>query len=285
MTTTTSATSRPTCTPNKSTTTITCRATGPLMGLIDRLIKANDKPKAEILLEIQILEVDRIRMKQLGLDLTQYALGFTFSPEVAPPNTPGSFPPVSPPPFNLNTISGGIGPNDYYVTVPTALVRAMESDNKTRTLAKPSVRGAEGVDITMNLGDQIPMLNSTIPSVTTGLGTTAPVTNHLPSDRRQPQRQAQVTFDDEIILDLTVDNSGVGAEMNVGGTIVAVVHRPHGAREAPAARRRNRTCSPACCVRTRRRPTPVSRASCVFRSSGTCSATSRKRIRATSSSS
>ncbi len=83
-------------------------------------------------------------MKQLGLDLTQYGFGLTFSPEVAPPNTAGTFPPVTPPPFNLNTITGGFSANDFYVTVPTAMVRLLESDNQTRTLAKPSVRGAEG---------------------------------------------------------------------------------------------------------------------------------------------
>lgn len=218
MTTTTSATARPVCSPAKSTSAITCRATGPLMGLIERLIKANDKPKAEVLIEIEVLEVDRTRVRQLGLDLNQYALGFTFSPEVAPPNSSGAFPPAVPPPFNLNTISGGVGRNDFYMTVPTAIVRLLESDNRTRTLAKPSVRGAEGQDITMNLGDQIPVLNSTIPSVTTGLGTTAPVTNftYRPIGVNLTVK-AQVTFDDEIILDLTVDNSGVGATINVGG--------------------------------------------------------------------
>ena len=214
------AASRPICAPAKGTTALTCRATGPIMSLIERLIRANDKPKAEVLIEVEILEVDRTRVKQLGLDLSQYAFGLTFSPEVAPPNTgstPGAYP-AQPPPFNLNTISGGISTNDFYVTVPTALVRLLESDNHTRTLAKPSVRGAEGADITMNLGDQIPVLNSTIPSVTTGLGTTAPVTNvtYKPVGVNLTIKP-RVTFDDEIILALTVDNSGVGANVNVGG--------------------------------------------------------------------
>jgi general secretion pathway protein D len=214
-------TNRPVCAPSKSTSAITCRATGPVMGVIEKIIHANDKPKAEVLIDIEILEVDRTRVKQLGLDLTQYAFGLTFSPEVAPPNTSGTIPGANPPPFNLNTISGGVSANDVYVTVPTAMVRLLESDNRTRTLAKPSVRGAEGAPITMNLGDQIPVLNSTIPSVTTGLGTTAPVVNYTYKPVGVNLTVTpRVTFDDEIILDLIVDNSGVGATINVGGTNV-----------------------------------------------------------------
>ena len=40
---------------------------------------------------MQILEVNRNRTKQLGLNLSNYALGLMFSPEVAPPNTGGDF--------------------------------------------------------------------------------------------------------------------------------------------------------------------------------------------------
>ena len=59
------------------------------------------------------------------MNLSNYALGLTFSPEVAPPNTGGE-PGVAarvPPPFNLNTISQGISTADFYLTVPTALVQ------------------------------------------------------------------------------------------------------------------------------------------------------------------
>ena len=212
---------RPICAQAKSTTAITCRATAPMISLIDRLVKSNDKPKAEVLIEVEVLEVDRARTKQLGLDLQQYALGFTFSPEVAPPNTSGSFPPSTPPPFNMNTISEGISPNDMYITVPTALVRLLESDSKTRTLAKPSVRGAEGATITMNLGDQVPVLNSQIPATTTGVGlTTAPVTSFAYKNIGVNLTMVpRVTFNDEIILNnLTIENSAVGATINVGGT-------------------------------------------------------------------
>ena len=73
--------------PNKTANTITVRATAPIVDVIERLIRANDKPRAEVVIDVQILEVNRNRAKQFGLNLSNYALGLTFSPEVAPPNT------------------------------------------------------------------------------------------------------------------------------------------------------------------------------------------------------
>ena len=115
-----------------------------MVDVIDRVIRANDKPRAEVVVDVQILEVNRSRTKEYGLNLSNYALGLTFSPEVAPPNTTGPIPPTAPPPFNLNTISQGISTADFYLTVPTAAVRFLENDTHTKQIAKPQLRGAEG---------------------------------------------------------------------------------------------------------------------------------------------
>ena len=130
--------------PNKTSNTIAVRATAAVVAVAERLIRALDKPRAEVVIEVQILEVNRNRAKSFGINLSDYALGLTFSPEVAPPNTPGVIPPAAPPPFNLNTISQGISTSDFYLTVPTAVLRFLETDSRTKQLAKPQLRGAEG---------------------------------------------------------------------------------------------------------------------------------------------
>ena len=94
--------------PNKTSNTIAVRATAAIVAVAERLIRALDRPRAEVVIEVQILEVNRNRAKQFGINLSDYALGLTFSPEAAPPNTSGTIPPTAPPPFNLNTISQGI---------------------------------------------------------------------------------------------------------------------------------------------------------------------------------
>jgi general secretion pathway protein D len=209
---------RPQVTQNKNTNALTVRATQPVLQVFEQLIRANDKPKAEVLIDVEILEVDRQRVKQMGLNLSQYALGFTMSPEVAPPNTSGTFPPGQPPPFNLNTISEGVSTADFYATVPTALIRMLESDTNTKLLARPQLRGQERSALTLNLGDEIPVPTTTFAAQATGGIANQPVTSftYRPVGVNL-SITPQVSFDGEIILEITVESSRVGSNVDVAG--------------------------------------------------------------------
>src|SRR6185436_19921113 len=176
---------------NKSANTLTVRASTAVMQIIEKVIAQNDKPRAEIVIDVEILEVNRSRAKQYGLNLSDYAIGGVLSPEVAPnivatpaPGTGAgggaaaaatpsgeSTPPgrvVSPPVFNLNTISQGVSTSDFYLAVPTAIVRFLETDTNTKLVAKPQLRGAEGSKLLLNLGDRIPVISTSYTPLATG---------------------------------------------------------------------------------------------------------------------
>jgi general secretion pathway protein D len=198
---------------------LTTQGGGPAVRqIISEIIQANDKPRAEVMIDVEILEVDRNRAKNLGLDLTNYALGFSFSPEVAPPNTSGTFPPATPPPFNLNTISRGVSPADFYMTVPSAQIQLLESDTKTHLLAKPQVRGRENAQISLNLGSDIPVPTTTfLPVAAGGVATTPQVSYTYRSVGVNLQITPRVTYQDEIVLQLMVERSAVGPNVDVAG--------------------------------------------------------------------
>jgi type II secretory pathway component GspD/PulD (secretin) len=214
---------QPTVLPNKTANTITVRATAAVVEVIERVIRANDKPRAEVVLDVQILEVNRARAKQYGINLNAYALGFTFSPEVAPPNTsaPPTAPGASPPPFNLNTISQGISTADFYMSVPTALIRFLESDDHTKTIAKPQLRGAEGTKLTLNLGDDIPVLSTVFGApVQGGIASVPQSSFNYRSVGVNLEVTPRVTYEGEIVLELTVENSTLGGSIEVAGQLV-----------------------------------------------------------------
>ena len=71
---------QPTIVPNATANTITVRASLPVVGIIERMIAANDKPRAEIVIDVEILEVNRERVKRFGLNLGEYALGASSPP-------------------------------------------------------------------------------------------------------------------------------------------------------------------------------------------------------------
>jgi Flp pilus assembly secretin CpaC len=212
---------QPTLLPNKTANTITVRATGPIVDVIERIIRANDKPRAEVVIDVQILEVNRKRTKDLGLNLSNYALGLTFSPEFAPPNTSanlGAAPP-NPPPFNLNTISQGISTADFYLSVPTAIVKFLETDSHTKVIAKPQLRGAEGTKLSMALGDQIPVLSTVFGAQVPGGLASVPQSSFNYKDVGvNLEMTPRVTYEGEIVLDaFMVESSALGPSISVAG--------------------------------------------------------------------
>jgi general secretion pathway protein D len=201
--------------PNKAANTITVRATAPVVDVIDRIIRANDKPRAEVVLDVEILEVDRERIKRYGINLSAYSLNLIFSPELAPPNTPTV---TAPPPFNLNTISQGISTADFYLGVPTAVVNFLESDSHSKTLAKPQLRGSEGTKMTLNLGQDVPVISTVFGAAAAGGFATIPQSSYnYRSVGVNMDITPRVTYEGEIIVELALENSSIGQNVDVAG--------------------------------------------------------------------
>lgn len=197
--------------PNKTSNTITVRATASVVEIVERVIDSNDKPRAEVMVDVQILEVSRERAKTYGLDLGSYSAALAFSPENAPTDGGKA--------FNLNTVSQGISAADFYLSVPAAVIRFLESDSQTKVLAKPNLRGAEGQKLSLNLGEDVPIPSTTFTPLA---GTTGPGTSPLTSFGYRTigiivEMTPRVTYDGDIILDLTLENSARGQDSNIAG--------------------------------------------------------------------
>ena len=50
------------------------------LALAQRIVDSHDKARGEVLVELEILEVNRTRLKQWGIELSNYSAGVTFSP-------------------------------------------------------------------------------------------------------------------------------------------------------------------------------------------------------------
>src|SRR5262245_58839932 len=200
---------------NKTTNTLTARASTALMGIIERMLESNDKPRAEVIIDVQILEVSRERAKQYGLNLSAYQIGGIFSPEVAPTTgTTGT----TTPPFNLNTISQGVSTADFYMSVPSAAFKFLESDSRTKVLAKPQLRGTEGQKVSLNLGEDTPIPQTTF----TPLATSGAAANPLTSFGYRTigiivEMTPRVTYEGDIVLDVTLENSARGGDVIIAG--------------------------------------------------------------------
>jgi general secretion pathway protein D len=213
----------PAVTNNKSTNTVTIRATTSMMAIIERMIETLDKPRAEIVVDVQILEVSRNRAQQYGLDLGTYAINAVFSPEVDPRiagggGTTENGTTLNPRPFNLNTVSRGISTSDFYLAVPSAVVRFLETDSETKVIAKPQLRGAEGSDLKLNLGEDIPVPSTTFTPLAQGGANFNPLTSFT----YRPvgvtvQMTPRVSIEGDIQIKLMIESSNLGAGITIAG--------------------------------------------------------------------
>jgi len=217
---------------NKTANTITVRATTNVMAIIERLVDVNDNPRAEIMVDVQILEVNKSRTKQFGLDLGDYTVTTVFSPEQDPrggsvaggSTTPGNGQTggtgtvLGTRPFNVNSVSRGVNTADFYAAVPAAAVRFLESDTETRLIAKPQLRGAEGQKLTLNLGEEVPVPSTTFTPLAQG----GPSFQPLTSFSYRPvgvnvEITPRVTYEGDIQLELLIENSSLGKGLTVAG--------------------------------------------------------------------
>ena len=207
----------PTFVPNKTNNSVTARASAAVMPIIERLILNQDTPRAEVIVDVQILEVSKNRVRDFGLNLSDYQIGGVFSPEIDPR---GADPVVSPP-FNANTITRGISAADFYLAVPAAVVRFLETDTQTKVVAKPQLRGAEGTQLKLNLGEDIPILSTAFTPIAGGGSNVNPLTSYnYRTVGVKVEMTPRVTYTSEIVLDLYVENSARGNDVVVAGQII-----------------------------------------------------------------
>ena len=206
---------RPSFAANKVGNSITVRGTLPMLQMVERLILMNDKPRAEISVDVEILEVNRGNAKQYGLDLASYQVGLAFSPETRPDkDTTSSV-------FNLNTISAGVSAADFYGSVPSAVVRFLEQDSETKVIAKPNLRGAEGEKLSLKLGEELPVPSTTFYNPFgggSGNVATTPLTSFTYKNVGvNLDIEPRVTYDGDIILRVALEISAKGPDQNVAG--------------------------------------------------------------------
>jgi general secretion pathway protein D len=204
---------------NKTASVINVRATTAMMAIIERMIESNDKPRAEVIVDVQILEVNRGRAKKYGIDLGNYAINAVFSPERDPRSTGTTGEStLNAQPFNANTISRGVSTSDFYLAVPSAVVRFLEQDTETKVIAKPQLRGAEGAPLELNLGEDIPVPSTTFTPVAAGGANSQPLTSfNYRSVGVNVKMTSKVTYEGDIRMELFVESSTLGAGVVIAG--------------------------------------------------------------------
>jgi general secretion pathway protein D len=199
---------------DKSLNSITIRDTPQAVVLAEKLLRSWDKPKGEVIIDVEIMEVNRIRLQKFGLDLSSGILGVRFNPV-------GEFAPDEDGYFPIDGLDLGDLAN-YQVTVPSAVLQFLGADSDTKIIAQPKIRGLGGEKMEYIVGQKVPIVNSQFQPIAAGGLSTQPVVNYTLQDigitiKMTPKihREREVTLE----MELTV--SSIAGEGVAGIPIIA----------------------------------------------------------------
>ena len=130
------------------TNTLVMRDTPEAIALAERLIAANDLPDAEVMLEVEVLEVSTSRASALGLKL----------PNSITVSTPA---PASGGAFTVGDLRGLTG-NLLNVSPLSATLSLMMQDSDTNILASPRIRSRNKEKAKILVGDKLPVITNLI---------------------------------------------------------------------------------------------------------------------------
>ena len=149
---------------NSDLNSVTIKDTPAKIAIAERIINANDKSKGEVIIDVELIEINRTLTKMLGIDLSSKTLGLTFQ---------GGNASV---PLNNLDILRQTG-NWTVGIIPSVILDFLKSDTETKLIAKPSLRVAEGEEASILIGDRVPIPTTTFNTSNTIGSSIVPITS------------------------------------------------------------------------------------------------------------
>jgi general secretion pathway protein D len=198
---------------DKNLNSVTIRDTPQAVALAEKLLRLWDKAKGEVLIDIEIMEVNRIRMNKLGIDLSSGILGVRLNPADGSMDADGYFP------------IEGFDPTDianYQMTVPSAVAQFLGGDSDTKIIAQPKIRGIGGEKLEYIVGQKVPIVNSTFAAIAAGGLSTQPIVNYNLQDIGITIKMTpRIHIEREVTLEIELQVSSIAGEGTAGIPIIA----------------------------------------------------------------
>ncbi len=171
--------------------------------LAERLLTFYDNPEPEVLLEAEVLEVNRDRLTELGVGLpTQISLT-PLAPSTTSSLTLASFP--------LHRDNIGVG-------LPAATINANRTIGDVDTLANPKLRTRSGEKAKILIGDKIPIITTT---TTPGVAGFVSESVSYQDVGIKLEVEPEVFPDDDVAIRINLEVSALGTQTKTASGTIA----------------------------------------------------------------
>jgi general secretion pathway protein D len=189
--------------PVTATNTIAIKDTPARVAAAGRLIAAIDKARPEVVIDVELLEVDRTRLKEYGLQLASPATG-------GEPTGINGVADVNRENFTLRDLRN-LSQSDVMLTnLPALFYRLLKQDVNTRTLANPQLRTSEGMPAQAKFGERVPVPVTVFSPIATGGVNQQPITSfNYENIGVNIDITPRTHHDDEVSLALKIEVSSI----------------------------------------------------------------------------
>ncbi|HEY3169744.1 MAG TPA: secretin N-terminal domain-containing protein [Thermoanaerobaculia bacterium] len=199
---------------NKAENSITLRDTADKVAIAERIVEQNDKQLAEVIVDVELLQINTSKSQDLGLLLSAYEAKGLLNAPLPPGNTNfGSGVPEGS--FTWDQLKE-ISIRSFGFTIPSISYSFIKNNTDAELLAKPQLRISEGQKAQLVIGDRVPIPTTTFNTGTTIGGNIVPVTSFQYQDVGiKIEVEPRVHHNKEVTLKLTIEVSNLNGFVEV----------------------------------------------------------------------
>jgi len=214
---------------------IIVRGTVDQVALAEKLIQDMDKPKAEVVVEVVVMETSRKRTRDLAATVASgttagLSTAIAFTPRNAITTTSGSSDSTSTSTSSTTSTSialsqvGKLSTNDFSITMPGALLKALMTDGSSRILQQPQVRAADGQKASLRIGQKEPIASGSFSSgMSTATGLLASTQFQFVDVGVNVDMTPKIHGPKEVSLHIELEVSSVNERIEIAGVSQPVI--------------------------------------------------------------
>jgi general secretion pathway protein D len=206
------------------------RASPDQLMLAEKIINDLDRTRPEVVIDVAVLEVNRMKERNLGITLPT---SFGLTPQTSNANTATttttttngtSTPTTTTSTLTLNNLAN-INATNFAVSVTGGTVNALLSDSDTRILQNPRIRATDGQRAQLKIGSKIPVATGSYNAgVSTGIANIGVQTQFTYLDVGvNIDVTPTVHYDREISLKLKIEVSSQSGQVTISGVTEPII--------------------------------------------------------------
>jgi general secretion pathway protein D len=173
---------------------IVLRDSADAVKVAERIISANDKARGEVVVDVELLQINTSKMRELGVELSQYSVTQSLDQDPA---------------LRISDLEF-LNQQNWEITLPGFIYNFVKTSSEAQLLASPQIRISDGEQANLTIGDRVPIPVTTFNSAQTVGGNIVPITSFQYQDVGiRLELEPRIHHNNEITLAIQVEVSSL----------------------------------------------------------------------------